>query len=287
MTASTAEIDPTNSYATETAPPAGLRQIDIDQLRPGRYQPRTAFDPEALAQLADSIRAEGVLQPIIVRPLPGAGPAEYEIIAGERRWRAAQAAGLEQVPVLIHSMDYRSALVGALVENLQREDLGPVEAARGVQRLIDEFRLTHGEAARRLGQSRDAISHLLRILRLEPEVLAQVEDGRLSPGHAKRLVGLPPARQRDLAEETVRKKLSVRALERRIRAPGTTPRRSTDATESRDPDLRRLEQRVGELVGAETRVEYAPAKGQGLIAFRFHSLEALEGILERLGYQEH
>ena len=146
----------------------GLRQLDVDLLRPGRYQPRRTFTPEALADLAESIRAEGVVQPIIVRPLPGTAPQRYEIIAGERRWRAAQLAGLQQVPTLVRHADDRSTLLQALVENIQREDLNPVETARGVEQLIGEFQLTHLEAARRLGRSRDAITHLLRILKLEP-----------------------------------------------------------------------------------------------------------------------
>lgn len=263
----------------------GLRQVDIDLLQPGRYQPRRTFAPEALEELAGSIRAEGVVQPIIVRPLHGAGPARYEIIAGERRWRAAQLAGLRQIPALIRSPDDRSALVQALVENLQREDLNPVEAARGIQRLIDEFELTHLEAARRLGRSRDAVTHLLRILTLEPRVLAWIEEGRLTLGHAKLLVGLPQSLQQVIANEVIDRGLSVRALEQRIRAMDRTPGRSSKPESGRDADIVRLEQRVGELVGAQTRVDYEPNRRQGRLTFTFHSLDALEGILERLGYR--
>jgi ParB family transcriptional regulator, chromosome partitioning protein len=261
-----------------------LRQLDIDLLQPGRYQPRRRIGHEELAELAESVRAEGVLQPILVRPLPDSTPQRYEIIAGERRWRAAQLAGLQRVPCLIRSTDDRSTLVQALVENIQRADLNPVETARGVERLIAEFQLTHAEAARRLGRSRDAITHLLRILKLEPPVLAHIEDGRLSLGHAKRLVGLPQATQCRLAEESVNKGLSVRALERRIPALNDTPARRAETHNRRDADIVRLEQRVGEIVGAETRVDYEPDRRRGRISFTFHSLEALEGILERLGY---
>lgn len=264
----------------------GLRQLDVDLLRPGRYQPRRKFTPEALAELAESIRTEGVVQPIIVRPLPGMTPPRYEIIAGERRWRAAQLAGLQRIPSLVRSTDDRSTLVQTLVENIQREDLNPVETARGVERLIGEFQLTHVEAARRLGRSRDAITHLLRILKLEPPVLAQVEDGRLSFGHAKLLVGLPQSTQLSMAEETVNNGLSVRALERRIRSLDSNPKQSPDTTARRDADIVRLEQQVGEIVGAVTRVDYEPGRGRGRISFTFHSLEALEGILERLGYSQ-
>ncbi len=208
-----------------------VRQLDVDLLRPGRYQPRRRFTSEALAELAESIRTVGVVQPVIVRPIPDTAPTRYEIIAGERRWR--------------------STLVQALVENIQREDLNPVEVARGVERLISEFRLTHQEAAHRLGRSRDSITHLLRILKLEPPVLAQVEDDQLSLGHAKLLAGLPQPMQRHLADEAIHKVLSVRALERRIRALNGTPERRSDAHSRRDADIVRLEQRVGEIVGAD------------------------------------
>jgi len=262
-----------------------LRQIDIDLLRPGHYQPRHDFAPEALAELASSIQAEGVLQPILVRPLPGTVPLCYEIIAGERRWRAAQSAGMHQIPALVRSMDDRSTLIQALVENLQRENLNPVETAQGVERLIKEFQLTQQEAARSLGRSRDAISHLLRILKLEAGVLAELAQGRISVGHAKRLVGLPQPMQQQLATEVMRKDLSVRARERRIRALNKETEPQSTAGARRDPDIVRLEQRVGEIVGAETRIDYEPGRGQGRIAFTFHSLEALEGILDRLGYR--
>lgn len=262
-----------------------LRQIDIDLLCPGRYQPRREFPSEALAELAASIQAEGVLQPILVRPLPGTAPPRYEIIAGERRWRAAQAAGLQRVPALVRSTDDRTALSHALVENLQREDLNPVEMAQGVARLIEEFQLTHEAAARTLGRSRDAISHLLRILKLDPEVLAMVAQDRLSLGHAKLLAGLPQSMQQPLAEEALRKDLSVRALERRIRARMDTSESPTTADTRRDPDIVRLEQHVGEMVGAETRIDYAPSRCRGQLCFTFHSLEALDGILQRLGYR--
>jgi ParB family transcriptional regulator, chromosome partitioning protein len=264
--------------------PGSLRLIDVDLLRPGRYQPRRDFPPEALAELAASIRAEGVLQPILVRPLPGTAPQRYEIIAGERRWRAAQSAGLHRIPALVRSVDDHTALEQALVENLQRQDLNPVETARGIARLIEVFQLTHEEAARRLGRSRDAVSHLLRILRLEPGVLAAVAQGRLSVGHAKLLAGLPQPTQRQLAEEVARKDLPVRALERRIRGLNSETEPQPTVGGRRDPDIVRLEQRVGEIVGAETRIDYESGKGRGQIIFTFYTLEALDGILERLGY---
>lgn len=262
-----------------------LRQIDVDLLRPGRYQPRREFVSGSLAELAESIQAEGVVQPIIVRPLPDTTPQSFEIIAGERRWRAAQLAGFHQVPTLVRPLDDRATLVQALLENLQREDLNPVDAARGVERLIDEFQLTHQEAARRLGRSRDAISHLLRILKLDSAVLAHISSGQLSLGHAKLLPGLPQSMQRELAEAVVHQGLSVRALENRIRNLNGKSKDQPTINRQRDPDIVRLEQRVGEIVGAETRIDYDTQQGRGRLVFTFHSLEALDGILERLGYQ--
>ncbi len=264
-----------------------VQQIDVDLLHPGRHQPRRAFDEVALQELADSIRAEGLVQPILVRALPGTVPQQYEIIAGERRWRAAQIAGLQRIPAIVRTADERTALVQALVENIQREDLNPVEEARGVERLIGELGLTHEEAARRLGRSRDAVTHLLRILKLDPEVLRQVEQGQVTLGHAKLLASQGPAWQRFLAGEIVRQGLSVRGLERRIRSIADGgPREDDSATVRQDADIARLERRVSELVGAKTEVDYDAGKRGGRIAFRFHSLEELQGLLERLGYEE-
>jgi ParB family transcriptional regulator, chromosome partitioning protein len=264
-----------------------VQRIDVDRLYPGRHQPRRAFDEAALRELAASIRAEGVLQPILVRAVAGAVPTHYEIIAGERRWRAAQRAGLQQIPVIVRVSDERSALVQALIENIQREDLNPVEEARGIERLIEELGLTHDEAATRLGRSRDAVTHLLRILKLAPEVLRQVEQGSLSLGHAKLLASQPVAWQRFLAGEVVHQGLSVRALERCIRSiDGDAPRATHPSSVRQDADIARLERRVSELVGAKTEVDYEPSKHNGRIAFRFHSLEQLQGLLERLGYEE-
>lgn len=264
-----------------------LHQLDIDLLRPGRYQPRQDFAQASLQELADSICAEGVLQPIVVRPLLSTLPQRYEIIVGERRWRAAQLAGLASIPALVRDVDDRTALAQALVENLQREDLNPVEQARGLQRLVQEFGLTHQEIAVRLGRSRDAVTHLLRILKLDDGVLRQIERGELSLGHAKLLAGQPPSWQRFLARETVREGLSVRALEKRVRALERPAESKNDTPPStRDADVSRLESRVTELVGAQTRVDFESSTGDGRITFSFHTLDELQGLLERLGYVE-
>jgi len=261
-----------------------LQQIDVDLLRPGRYQPRRNFAPDALDELADSIRVEGVLQPLVVRPLVGHLPQRYEIIAGERRWRAAQLAGLASVPAVVRQADDDTALAQALVENIQREDLNPVEQARGIQRLVHEFGLTHQQAAARLGRSRDTVTHLLRILKLDPEVLQHIEKDALSLGHAKLLVGQSAAWQRFLAQETLRDGLSVRQLEKRVRALDGAPANKDAPDSGRDADIVRLESRVTELVGAQTRVDFEPTQRRGRLAFSFHSLEELQGLLERLGY---
>lgn len=262
-----------------------LQQIDVDLLRPGRYQPRQDFSAAALEELADSIRAEGVVQPLVVRRLVGKAPQRYEIIAGERRWRAAQLAGLPSVPAVVREVDDHTALAQALVENIQREDLNPVEQARGIQRLVHEFSLTHQEAAARLGRSRDTVTHLLRILKLDPEVLQRIEEGALSLGHAKLLVGQSGPWQRFLAQETAREGLTVRQLEKRVRALDSAPTSNDEpSTGNRNADLVRLESRVTELVGAQTRVDFEPTQRRGRLAFSFHSLDELQGLLERLGY---
>ncbi len=264
---------------------ATVQRIPIDLLQPGRYQPRRNFSPGALAELTRSIATEGVIQPILVRPLGGTQPQRYEIIAGERRWRAAQAAGLEHVPAIVRDTDDRSTLVQALVENIQREDLNPVETARAVQRLIDEFGLTQQEAAERVGYSRESVSHLLRVLSLAPPVLALLEKGELSLAHAKCLVTLPECQQTQLARRAVNDTLSARALARRVRS-ATARNTAEPAPAKRDPDLVRLETRVGELLGAATRVEYDAEHRRGKLSLSFHSLDALQGILERFGYRE-
>ena len=253
-----------------------LRHVGVERLRRGRFQPRRDFPDEGLAELAESIRSQGVVQPIVVRSLGG---EDYEIVAGERRWRAAQRAGLHEVPVLVRELDDTAAAVLALLENTQREDLNPGEAAEGVARLVEEFGLTHQEVAEALGRKREHVSHLLRVTRLEPPVKALVASGALSFGHAKVLAGLPPARQVDLAREAADRGWSVRRLEQRAKAPAA----GSVGRENRDPNLEQLERRVGETVGSPTRLEYDGASRRGTITLTFHSHEELEGILSRLG----
>ncbi len=253
-----------------------LRHIPVERIRRGPWQPRRDFDPAALEELAASIRAQGVLQPVVVRP---AGDA-YELVAGERRWRAAQMAGLAEVPAVVREVDDRTAAALALIENIQRRDLNPIEEARGLARLIEEHGLTHQEAAEAVGRSRAAVSNLLRLLELDAEVRAMVERRELEMGHARALLALPPARQREAAARVVARGLSVRETERLVRRLRAAAAPAPPAAR-RDPDVARLEQALSERLGAPVRLEHAGRGGR--IVIRYTSLEELDGILERLG----
>ncbi|MDJ0956452.1 MAG: ParB/RepB/Spo0J family partition protein [Arenicellales bacterium] len=254
-----------------------LRQIPIDMLKRGQYQPRTHMDTEALEELSQSITARGVVQPIVVRPL---SDGDYEIIAGERRWRAAQLAGLDTVPVLVRDIPDEAALVIALVENIQREDLNPIEQATGLKRLLDEFGLTHEQVAAGIGRSRSAVTNLLRLLTLSSKAKALLESGELEMGHARALLTLPNRKQDTLAQEIAKKRLSVRqteALVRRIQR-GTEPAKRTTSRVS--ADVRDLQDRLSEKLGAKVTVK--DKKGKGKVVIEYHSLEQLDGILARI-----
>lgn len=252
--------------------------LPLSRLRPGRYQPRTKMNPEALAELAQSIKAQGVMQPILVRPL---GDGDYEIIAGERRYRAAQMAGLAEVPVSVKNVADDAALAMALIENIQREDLNPLEEAQGVQRLIHEFDFTHEQAAQAIGRSRSATSNLLRLLNLAPPVQQLLMDGRLDMGHARALLAVDVATQVQLGHEIVAKKLSVREAEalvaRRLRAD------RTPARQARRPnrDIERLQEELADILGAVVKLQ-ANANGRGRLVIHYASLDQLDGIVARL-----
>jgi ParB family chromosome partitioning protein len=252
-----------------------LGTVDTAQIRPGRYQPRTRMDQAALAELANSIRSQGLLQPVVVRPVDGG----YELIAGERRWRAAQMAGLKQVPAIVREVPDESAMVMALIENIQREDLNPMEEAAGVQRLIDEFRMTHEQAADAVGRSRSATSNLLRLLKLARPVQELLMRGALEMGHARALLALDAARQIELAHRIGAKRLSVRETEalvqRLLRAP--TARRKKRS----DRDLARLEEELSERLGTTVEIRSA-RKGRGKLVLHYSSLDHLEQLLKRL-----
>jgi ParB family chromosome partitioning protein len=271
--------------ATDAAPSV----LPLDALRAGKYQPRTRMDEGSLYELAESIRSQGVMQPILVRPL--AEPGRYEIIAGERRFRAAKLAGLAEVPVLVKAVADEAAAVMALIENIQREDLNPLEEAQGLQRLVNEFQLTHEQAAQAVGRSRSAASNLLRLLNLAEPVQQLLLAGDLDMGHARALLALPAARQVMAAQEIVARKLSVREAEALVKR---ATREDTSATKkgaakAKPRDLARLEERLADRLTAavEIRVKRRTARGEaGEIAIAFGSLDELNGLLDKLGAGE-
>ena len=258
-----------------------LQTLSVDRIRPGRYQPRTKMDPESLAELASSIREQGVMQPILVRPVDG---GRFEIVAGERRWRAAQQAGLRDIPALVRSVPDQSALAVALIENIQREDLNPLEEARGLQRLIDDFGLTHDAVAKAVGRSRSTVSNLLRLTLLAPPVQEYLLGGELEMGHARALLPLPVAQQASAAARVVNGAMSVRDTERLVTgllnpAKRAARRRTKPAY---DADTARLENDLAERLGAVVRIEPG-RQGAGRIVIRYSTLAQLDGIVEQLG----
>jgi ParB family chromosome partitioning protein len=265
-------------------PPAEeLSHLPLDLLQRGAYQPRIDMRSESLTELAESIKAQGVVQPIIVRPLPRtAGSMRYEIIAGERRWRAAQLAGLSEIPALVRRVDDRTAIALALIENIQRENLNPLEEARALDRLISEFSLTHQEAAAAVGRSRAAVSNLLRLLELSEEVKGLLERRELEMGHARALLPLESRRQQaEVALLVAKKSLSVReteALVRRLQRPADDGDR---AAPSPDADVSRLATELSEKLGAQVVLKHN-ASGRGQLIVRFTSLDELDGILAHI-----
>lgn len=258
-----------------------LATARVEQLRPGRFQPRTRMDEQSLNELAQSIRNQGLMQPILVR---NAGPQGFEIIAGERRWRAAQIAGLAEVPIVVRDVPDQAALAMALIENIQREDLNPLEEARALDRLIREFDLTHEEAAAAVGRSRASVSNLLRLQELSDKVKSLLEQRKLDMGHARALLSIRDSiQQHDVARQVVQKGLSVReteALVKRIVDGKKAPKKPT-ASQSGNADIRRLEQDVSEKLGARVRVEHTQ-KGSGKLVIAYNSLDELDGILKHI-----
>jgi len=283
--------------AVATAPPGDgePNTVAIDRLETGRYQPRTRIDEGALYELAESIKAQGVMQPVLVRPLSddgGVAGRRYEIIAGERRVRAARLAGLDEVPVLVRDVSDQAAAAMALIENIQREDLNPLEEARGLRRLTDEFGMTHESAARAVGRSRSATTNLLRLLNLSEPVQQMLLTGDLEMGHARALLALDGARQILEANEIVARKLSVREAERRVgrAAPDSERAPRLRANGQKGRDLERIEQQLSDALSAavEIRVKKRTRQGEvGEIAIAFASLDELNGLLSRLGHPLH
>ena len=260
------------------AEPERLRELPIEALQPGKYQPRSHMDRERLQELADSIRAQGLIQPIIVRPI---ARDRYEIIAGERRWRAAQLAELREVPCVVRESDDHAALAMALIENIQREDLNPLEEALALQRLIDEFQLTHQQTAEAVGRSRAAVSNLLRLLELPEPIRRLVEARRIEMGHARALLTLPADKAEALARQAAEEQWSVREIERRVQAIQRGESQPAPAPKKPDPDIQNLERELGELLSAKVAVQHGRG-GRGKLVVEYFSLDELEGILEKI-----
>ena len=276
----------------DEASAGGPRVLPIGQLRPGQYQPRRVMDEGSLHELAESIRTQGVMQPLLVRPV---GESGYEIIAGERRFRASQLAGLDEVPVLVREVGDEQAAIMALVENMQREDLNPLEEAQGLQRLVQEFRFTHEQAAQAVGRSRSAATNLLRLLQLSPAVQQMLMAGDLDMGHARALLPLDGARQVLVAQEVAARKLSVREAERlaaralKAEPAGAVRGKGTKAAGGKTRDLARIEEALSDQLAApvEIRIQRRTKRGEaGEVSIGFGSLEELNGLLQRLGLNQ-
>ena len=263
-----------------------LAALPVDLLQRGKYQPRADMRTESLGELADSIKSRGLVQPILVRPLPRPNPTEsqrYEIIAGERRWRAAQMAGLSEIPAVIRDVPDEDAVAMALIENIQREDLNPLEEARALMRLIEEFGLTHQAAAEAVGRSRAAVSNLVRLMELSDEVKEMLEHRQIEMGHARAILGLANRRQQiEVAALVAKKSLSVRdteSLVRRIINPKSA--QSAEPAAATDPDIHRLETEIADKLGAKVAFQHA-ASGKGKLIVSYNSLDELEGILAHI-----
>jgi ParB family transcriptional regulator, chromosome partitioning protein len=264
-----------------------LAKLPLDLLQRGKYQPRLDMRPETLQELADSIKAQGVVQPIVVRPIdlpPGAtgSSQHYEIVAGERRWRAAQMAGLTEIPAVIRRIPDEAAIAVALIENIQRENLNPLEEARALERLISEFALTHQQAAEAVGRSRAGVSNLLRLLELAPEVADRVEKREIEMGHARALLALSNRKhQVEIAVLIVKKGLSVRDTEALVRRMQQSPASRVDEGSPGDPNVNRLEQELAEKLGAKVAIQHSTG-GKGKLVVSYNSLDELDGILAHI-----
>lgn len=256
-----------------------LRNLPVDVIQRGKYQPRVDMHPDSLEELADSIRSQGVVQPIVVRPI--GEPGRYEIIAGERRWRASQLAGLHEIPAVIRDVPDQAAIAMALIENIQREELNPMEEANALQRLLDEFGMTHQQAADAVGRSRAAVSNLLRLRLLNPDVKKMLENGDLEMGHARAMLALEGELQSQAARQVAGKGLSVRETERLVKRMLSEKESKPATAQKADPDVRRLEQNLSERLGARVKLQYN-SKGKGKLVIEYNNLDELDGIIEHI-----
>ena len=278
-------MDDAPAASADTAPtPEGERTVTalpLERIQRGRYQPRRGFDPESLQELADSIASQGIIQPIVVRPV---SEGQYEIIAGERRWRAAQQAGLSEIPVVIKAVEEQAAMAMGLIENIQREDLNPLEEASALQRLLSEFQLTHQQVAQAVGKSRTTITNLVRLLELNADVKAYLGAGQLEMGHARALLGLKGDPQSQAARQVVSRGLSVRETEklvRRLQMEGPEETKASRKTASLDPNVRRLQDDLTDRLGARVQIQQS-AKGAGKLVIAYNNLDELDGILDHI-----
>lgn len=270
-------LEPETAEAADAT--SALRQIAVGKIFPGKYQPRQTIDPEKLEELAASIKSQGVIEPIVVR----AAGDRFELIAGERRWRATQLAGLSEIPALVREVDDRAVVAIALIENIQREELTPLEEAQALKRLIDEFDLTHQQVADAVGRSRAAVSNLLRLMDLPAEIKQLLEHKKLDMGHARALLTLPESLALGLARQAAEHGWSVRELEDAARAAQSEPRvlAAKPTTPPRDPNVESLERELSDRIGARVAITHA-RNGRGKLTIRYHSLEELDGILARI-----
>lgn len=254
--------------------------LPVEVISRGRYQPRREFDSDSLQELADSIAAQGVIQPIVVRPV---AEGRYEIIAGERRWRASQLAGLAEIPVVVKDVDEQTAMAIGLIENIQRDDLNPLEEASAMHRLLNEFELTHQEVARAVGKSRTSVTNLLRLLDLNPDVKEYVETGQLEMGHARALLGLKGNAQTEAGRQVVSRGFSVRETEKLVRRLQSESAEDSSKQTSKelDPDVRRLQDDLAERLGARVNIQQRD-KGKGKLVIAYNSLDELDGILAHI-----
>lgn len=259
-----------------------LKYVPVDLIQRGKYQPRRDINQEALEELSASIKAQGVMQPIVIRPI---SDTKYEIIAGERRWRASQLAGLDKIPAVIRHVPDEAAIAMALIENIQREDLNPLEEAIALKRLQDEFELTHQQVADAVGKSRTAVTNLLRLITLDDEVKKLLEHGDIEMGHARAMLSLTNDRQRRVASEVVAKSLSVRQTEALVRRTIEEINKPVEQKTLHNPDLEKLEQGISEKVGVPVMLQHS-AKGKGRLVLKYNNLDELDGILHHLGYEQ-